>query len=99
MPRGDPGEGGYTPEVSAEDLPRMILPRSEPGPVGPALGQLSEAVNRQYESSSATWAGDQVADFRLKALQNLEDMKAKAPAGDPGNFTEQYLGKFDQDAT
>lgn len=98
MPRGDPGEGGYTPEVSAEDLPRKFMPRAEAGPIGPALGQFSEAVNRQYESSSATWAGDQVADFRLKALQNLEDMKAKAPTGDPGNFTEQYLGKYDQDA-
>jgi hypothetical protein len=98
MARGDPGEATYTPEVSAEDLPRKLMPRMEPGPIGPALQQLGDSVDRQYQSQSATWAGDQVADFRLKALSNLEDMKAKAPAGDPGNFTEQYLGKFDQDA-
>src|ERR1700739_3598470 len=99
MARGDPGEATYTPLVEPEDLPRKIDPRLEPGPIGPSLQQFSDNFNRKYEADSATWAGNTVADFRLHALQQLEDAKAKAPAGDPGNFTEAYLGKFDSQAT
>lgn len=96
MARGDPGEGGYTPQVMPEDLPRKITPRMEGSPVGPALEQLGDTMEKKYQSDSATWAGNQLADFRVQAVKSLEDMKAAAPAGDPGDFTQKYLAQFDK---
>lgn len=99
MARGQPGgEESYTPEVSPEDLPRKLTPEMRPDNVGPALQQLGNTLTQKYQADSATWAGDQVSQFRLKAVQDMEDMKAKVPAGDPGNFTEQYLQNFDKQA-
>lgn len=98
MARGDPGEATYTPQVQPEDLPRKVNPEMRADPVGPAIQQLGNTLEQKYQADSATWAGDQVADFRLKAIQSLDDMKAKAPAGDPGNFTERYLQQFDKGA-
>lgn len=100
MARGDPGEAGYTPQVQPEDLPRKIMPRAEPGPVGPALSHFGDALSQKYQADSAAWAGDQLAQFRLKAVQSLEAQKAATPAGqDPGNFTEKYLASFDKDSS
>lgn len=80
-----------------EDLPRKITPRMEGSPVGPALEQLGDTIEKKYQADSATWAGDQLGKFRVQAIQSLESMKAAAPAGeDPGNFTEKYLSQFDK---
>jgi hypothetical protein len=104
MARGQPeGEQVYRPEVEPENLPRKLVPEIRQGPVlaedfSRAAGAVSDAVDRKYQADSATFAGDQLADFRIKAIQNLEEMKQQAPAGDPGNFTERYLQSFDKQA-
>lgn len=97
MARGDPGEQGYTPQVEPEVQPRKITPEMRPGPVGGAIEQVGEALNHKYEADSATWAGDQLGQARVQAVNSLEEMKAATPAGeDPGNFTEKYLQQFDK---
>src|SRR5882672_4642201 len=105
MARGVPGEEIYTPQVQPEDLPRKVIPRAPDLSLAPALSDLAggfEAIAKKQEAKaradSATWAGDELADFRLKAAKNLEDLKANTPAGDPGDFTGNYLKQFDQDA-
>lgn len=97
MARGEPGEEGYTPRVSAEDLPRKIIPRPEAPPVGAAFASAFDATDRKYQADSATWAGDQIAQARIKAVNDLETAKANAPAGDQTGFTEKYLDGFDKD--
>lgn len=99
MARGGPAEESYQPEVSPEDLPRKVVPEMRPDSVGPALERFGDTLSQKYQADSATWAGEQVANFRLKAIGDLEDMKAKAPAGDPGNFTGAYLAQYDKNAT
>lgn len=98
MARGDPGLAGYTPTVQPEDLPRKIVPELRSDPIGPAIERLGDTLDAKYQADSATWAGDQVADFRVKALQSLDNLKAATPAGDPGDFTSKYLAQFDKDA-
>lgn len=98
MARGGPSEESYQPEVSPEDLPRKVVPEMRPDSVGPALERFGDTLSQKYQADSATWAGEQVANFRLKAIGDLEDMKAKAPAGDPGNFTQSYLSQYDKSA-
>lgn len=99
MARGGPSEESYQPEVSPEDLPRKVVPEMRPDSVGPALERFGDTLSQKYQADSATWAGEQVANFRLKAIGDLEDAKAKVPAGDPGNFTGSYLAQYDKNAT
>lgn len=97
MARGAPGEEGYTPQVSPEDLPRKIIPRMEPVPVAEAFEGAADASNRKYQADSATWAGDQLAQARVKAANTLRDMKAAVPAGeDPGHFSDQFAATLDK---
>jgi hypothetical protein len=98
MARGSPGEEGYTPQVQPEDLPRKIVPRMEGGPVGQAIAEAGAASAQKMQADSATWAGDQLAAFRQKAVSDLTTMKQNAPAGDPGDFTPKYLAQFDKNA-
>lgn len=91
------GEQVYQPQVSVQGGGHVV-PQMRPSPVGEAVEQLGDQVLRKYQADSATWAGDQVADFRLKSIQQLDQAKQDQPAGDPGNFTERYLGQFDKDA-
>jgi hypothetical protein len=98
MARGSPGEEVYTPEVPAEDLPRKIVPRMETAPVGEAFESAVQSSQAKLQADSATWAGDTLAQFRQKAVGDLETMKQNAPAGDPGDFTPKYLGQFDKNA-
>lgn len=99
MPRGQPGEEIYRPETSAADaLPRKTVPEASPVSIGPGLEAVGSAIGQKYQADSATWAGDQLADFRLKQYQALEEMKAKQAAGDPGNFTERWAAQFDKQA-
>jgi hypothetical protein len=98
MARGSPGEEVYTPQVQPEDPPRKIVPHMEGGPVGQAFAEAGAAANQKMQADSATWAGDQLAAFRQKAVTDLETMKQNAPAGDPGDFTPKYLAQFDKNA-
>lgn len=105
MARGQPeGEQGYTPEVSAEDFPRKMVPQIRQGPItaeafGTAANEIGKAAYGKFEADSAAFAGDQLADFRVKAIQNLQQMKDATPAGqDPGNFTEKWAAQFDKQA-
>ncbi len=100
MARGDPGEQAYTPQVMPEDLPRKIIPRAQAGPLGPAIEQFGDSLNQKYQADSAAWAGDQLAQFRTKAIGDLEAQKSALPAGqDPGDFTGKFLQSFDKSAT
>ena len=100
MARGEPGEQSYEPTVGTSDLlPRKLTPREEPISLQPALDQVTGAIQQKYQADSATWAGAQLADLRSSAVQQLETMKQGVAGGEPGNFTEQYLSKFDQQAT
>lgn len=98
MPRGvAPGEEGYVNRVLPEDLPRKVNPLEHgPSPVGAGLERFGDALAAKYEKDSALWAGNQIAQLRVGAVKALEDAKANAPSGDPGNFTEQYLQGFDK---
>ena len=98
MARGIQGEESYTPQVMPEDLPRKIVPRMEGSPVGGAITDLANSLQQKGMADAATWAGDQLAAFRQKAVGDLEAMKTTAPAGDPGQFTPQYLAQFDKNA-
>lgn len=97
MARGQPDEETYTPRVMPEDLPRKVVPEMSGQNVGNAVSQIGDTLERKYQSDSATWAGDQIAQARIKAVGTLENMKANAPAGDPGDFTGNYLKQFDKD--
>lgn len=99
MARGQPGEETYTPQVQPEDLPRKIVPRMEPVPVGQAFEQAADASNRKYQADSATWAGEQLAQLRTQAVQSLQQAKDSQPATeDPSDFTARYLKTFDAQA-
>lgn len=97
MARGAPGEETYTPQVQPEDLPRKIVPRMETVPVAQAFEGAADASNRKYQADSATWAGDQLAQARVQAVQSLQTMKAAVRAGeDPGDFTAKYAATLDK---
>lgn len=97
MARGQPGEEGYTPQVQPEDLPRKIVPRMEAVPVAQAFEGAADASSRKYQADSATWAGDQLAQARVQAVQTLESMKSAVPAGqDPGDFTAKFAATLDK---
>ena len=94
MARGVPDEGVILPQTTAEDQPRKLTPRAEGGPVGAAIESLANTVNQKYQADAATWAGDQLADLRVKAVQSMDAAKQNLPNGDPngfaGNFMKQY---------
>src|ERR1700743_1681435 len=101
MARGDPGEATYTPEVMPEDFPRKLTPRMQPEEAslaGRGLEDIGNTLEAKYHADSATWAGEQISNFRVQALKTLDDMKANAATGDPGDFTSKYLTQFDQQA-
>ena len=90
MARGDPGEDIYRPQVQPEDLPRKLTPEDRGGPdIAQGVGQIGDVLQKKMAADTATWAGNTLADFRVAQAQKLEQMKAAAPAGDPGNFTER----------
>lgn len=101
MARGVPDEEVYQPRVAAEDLPRKLTPRADAQDFGAPLARGVEALGNSLEQKSqadnATWAGDKLADSRVQAVERLTQMKAQAPAGDPGNFAQRYLQEFDKD--
>lgn len=98
MARGDPGEATYTPEVMPEDFPRKLTPRmdvQESGLAGRALADIGNTLDQKYRADTATWAGEQISNFRMQALKTLDDMKGQVQ-GDPGDFTSKYLAAFDK---
>lgn len=100
MARGDPGEATYTPEVMPEDFPRKLTPRidvQEAGMAGRAIGDIANTLDQKYKADTATWAGEQISNFRVQALKTLDDMKGQVQ-GDPSDFTSKYLAAFDKQA-
>lgn len=97
MARGQPDEETYQPRVSPEDLPRKTVPEMSGVSFGGALTNVADSLDRKYQQDSATWAGDQIAQARVKAVTSLEQAKANAPAGDQTGFTDKYLAAFDKD--
>jgi hypothetical protein len=99
MPRGQPDEATYEPTVQPEDLPRKIIPRANEVSAFPSFGGAIDAVSRKYQADSATWAADQLTQFREKALLSLQSAKDAQPADqDPSNFTSNYFKSFDAQA-
>jgi hypothetical protein len=97
MARGAPGEEGYTPQVQPEDLPRKIVPRANEVSAIPAFADAANSIDKKYTADSATWASDQIAQARIKAVQDMDTAKQNAPAGDQTGFTQKYLQQFDKD--
>src|SRR5271170_5908456 len=99
MARGQPGKETYTPQVQPEDLPRKIIPRDEGVTAAPAFAEAAEASENKYRADSATWAGNQLAQFRQQSIQSLDAAKQAVPAGqDPEGFADKYLQSFDKQA-
>lgn len=97
MARGQPDEATYETRVSPEDLPRKTIPQMSGANFGGALTNVANVLEQKYQQDSATWAGDQIAQARVKAVSQLEQAKANAPAGDQTGFTDKYLASFDKD--
>jgi hypothetical protein len=94
---GAPDEAILTPQYPAEDLQRKIVPRAEPIDFGRPLEEASDILDRKMQADSAAWAGNQMSDFRLQAVQSLTDAKTKAEPG-AQNFTSTFLAQYDQNA-
>lgn len=105
MARGQPeGEQGYTPEVSAEDLPRKMVPEIRSVPLAGAVEQfgndVANTLNRKYMADSASYASDALAKFRTDQFAKIEQMKNAVPPGtDPGTLTEQWSSSYNKDST
>ena len=101
MARGEPGEETYQPRVPVEDLPRKLVPRmdgSQPGVEG--LEQAVAATQQKYHADSATFAANQLNDFRTQTVQNLQKLKDSLPANqDPSGFVDQFQSQYDKGAT
>jgi len=94
MARGEPGEAGYTPEVSPEVLPRKIIPEVRRTPLVAGIEGLAGAVERKYTGDVETYAGNELADLRLGMSQAMEQAKTNAAPGAEG-FTTDVLKQFD----
>jgi hypothetical protein len=99
MPRGQPmGEEIYRPEVSPEAEPLKMVPEMRQAPLTGGVEALTGALSQKYAADSATYAGDQLADLRVNTVKALEDAKSAVPAGDPGNFAENFMAQYDKAA-
>lgn len=98
MARGQPqGEEVYRPEVQPEDLPRKITPEiHDVGQVGAAITHLGDTVQAKLQADSATWAGNQLADLRLRMTQKAQDMRQDAKPGAEG-YGGDVLKQFAQE--
>src|SRR5437660_1306339 len=97
MPRGQPeGEQVYRPEVSPEDEPRKVIPEIRGAPLVRGVEALSDTLVQKYQADSATWAGNQLADLRLRMTQKMLEMKSQAQPGAQG-FGGDVLKAFDQE--
>src|ERR1700704_3692054 len=98
MARGQPqGEEVYRPEGQPEDLPRKITPEiHDAGQVGAALTHLGDTVQAKLQADSATWAGNQLADLRLRMTQKAQDMRQDAKPGAEG-YGGDVLKQFAQE--
>jgi hypothetical protein len=104
MARGQPeGEQGYTPEVSAEDLPRKMVPEIRELPIAGALqhagNEISSTIDNKYRADSVTYAGEQLSKFTADQTNKLDAAKSAVPAGqDPGDFAGKYMAQYQKDS-
>src|ERR1700686_2762099 len=97
MARGQPqGEEVYRPEVSPEDMPRKRVPEMGESPIAQGLEHFTAAVQQKFEADTATWAGNQLTDLRLKMNNQVEEAKQNAQPGAQG-FGGQILNQFTQE--
>jgi hypothetical protein len=98
MARGQPeGEQVYQPEVMPEDFPRKLTPEIRSNPLVAGVEGLANDVAAKYKADSATWAGNQLADLRIKMMQDMEQQKTQAAPGAQG-FTGTVIQSFDKQA-
>ena len=95
----NPQPGQYTPTINPqENLPRRVVPHMEPSPIGGALqqagGMVSTAIENKEAADTATWAGNQGVDLRLRMEQFYKNAQANAQPGASG-FTKQITDQFD----
>jgi hypothetical protein len=99
MARGVPDEEVAEPRVMPEDLPRKVVPyMEEPPNLLAGLEGAADATVKKYNADAATWAGDQLSQFRVQATQQLQQAKDNAPAGDPGDFAQNFKAQLDRSA-
>lgn len=65
--------------------------------VGAAIGNVADAVQQKRTADAATWASNQLTDFRVQTELAIQDAKSKAP-DDPQGFTPGVLADFDKRA-
>jgi hypothetical protein len=99
MARGQPDEETYQPRVMPEDLPRKVVPEMSGASFGGGIAAIGDTLEKKYQADSAAWAGDQLAQFRVKVGQTLDQMKTSLPSGqDPGDFAGKFMKAFDDQA-
>jgi hypothetical protein len=97
MARGVPDEEVAAPNVTPEDFPRKVVPyMEEPPNVVGGFADAATATAKKYTADSASWAGDQIAQFRTQAIQQLQQAKDNAPTGDPGEFAANFKAQIDK---
>src|SRR2546430_967988 len=101
MAHGQPaGEEVYRPEVTPEDQPRKMVPEIRSAPLATGVEALTTTLAQKYTADSATYASNQLAQFRSRIVDELRQMQGAVPAGeDPGDFRQKFLAHFDQQAS
>ena len=98
MPKGTPDEGVYRPEVNAQDvLPRKIIPELSGDSIYGTTGRIADNLSEKIKADTATAAGNQLADFHLSMMQQMESAKQSAAPGAQG-YTKTILDQFDTQA-
>lgn len=96
-----PEIGDYQPQVDLSEPYRKITPEARPGNLGTTLesagNQLAQAVDTKNQRDGATYAANQMADFRARTSKLLDDAKQNA-APDGAGFTDTVLDQFDKDS-
>ena len=97
MAHGVPDEEVSQPQVSPENLPRKLVPRAPESSLGAGIASFGDSLNRKYDSDSATWAADQIAQRRLEALQQYSAMQSQSQPGQTDGFTGKFLAQYTKD--
>lgn len=65
---------------------------------GGAAMHVGDALHQKAQADAATWASNQLTDFRVATLQAMQEAQAKAP-DDAHGFTPGVLADFDKRAS
>ncbi|MGH8200316.1 MAG: hypothetical protein ACREVO_08115, partial [Steroidobacteraceae bacterium] len=64
------------------------------GELGRSVTEVGAAVQQKANADAATWANNQLTDFRVATQQSFDKARAAAP-DDPQGFTGGMLADFD----